>query len=163
MHTRAAPGQGGFTYFMLLWWVALSGVALMALSHNWTFERRREKEVEMVARAEEIRAAIASYRLNVPGGQLGAWPASLQDLVEDKRGPRTVRHLRRVWVDPLTGRADWGLLRDLPAAAGKAEPGAAGGIRGVYSRALGQPIRGPAGIKGYGEWRFEASVQANGP
>ncbi len=198
MRTGTAPGQGGFTYFMLLWWVALSGVALVALSQNWTFERRREKEIEMVARAEEIRAAIASYRLNVPGGQVGAWPVSLQDLVEDKRGPRTVRHLRRVWVDPLTGRADWGLVRDLPAQADspskRAQPGkaasaaasqattpsfapafnapqpafqsgpeAAGGIRGVYSTAHGQPIRGPAGTKGYDEWRFEASVQANGP
>ncbi len=163
MHTRTPRAQVGFTYFLLLWWVALSGVALAALSHNWTFERRREKEIEMVARAEEIRAAIASYRLNVPGGQVGAWPPSLQDLVEDKRGPRTVRHLRRLWTDPLTGRADWGLVKDLPNAASGARSAAEGGIHGVYSMAKGQPIRGPAGIKGYEEWRFEASVQTNGP
>ena len=193
--THAAAGQGGFTYFMLLWWVALSGIMLAALSQQWAFERRREKEAEMVARAQEIVAAIAAYHQAVPNGP---WPASLQDLVEDRRGPRTLRHLRRIWVDPLTGRADWGLVRDVP---GQATPAAAraasqaaaaaraasspswasapafsastpgfgggtpaeGGIHGVYSTALGTPIRAPTGTKTYEEWRFEAPVATNGP
>lgn len=166
MHTRtqAAAGQGGFTYFMLLWWVALSGIMLAALSQQWSFERRREKEAEMVARAQEIVSAIAAYRKASPGGaQAAAWPTSLQDLVEDRRGPRPMRHLRRLWADPLTGRADWGLVRHtLPPGIGGVAP-AEGGIQSIYSRAPGTPIRAPAGTKTYEEWRFEAPVAANGP
>jgi type II secretory pathway pseudopilin PulG len=160
MNTRHHAGQGGFTYFMLLWWVALSGIMLAALSQQWAFERRREKEAEMVARAQEITSAIAAYRQAVP---TGAWPHSLQDLVEDRRGPRTLRHLRRIWVDPLTGRADWGLVRHSPPPGNGGAAPAEGGIQGVYSRAPGTPIRAPAGTKTYDEWRFEAPVATNGP
>jgi type II secretory pathway pseudopilin PulG len=146
--------QHGFTYFMLLWWVALSGVVLAALSQQWRFERQREKEAEMVARAEEIRAAIEAYRQQAPAGQAGAWPRQLSDLVEDRRWPVARRHLRRVWVDPLTGKPEWGLIQG---------PANAAGIQGVYSLARSQPIRDPAGIQNYAQWRFEASTAASGP
>ncbi len=145
-------GQRGFTYVMLLGWVALSGLMLAALSQQWRFERQREKEAEMVARAEEIRAAIAAYHQASASGQSG-WPASLRDLVDDRRGPLVRRHLRRVWVDPLTGRAEWGLLRVQPDQAGS-------GIQGVYSLARSTPIRAPADVKDYASWHFIAAITA---
>jgi hypothetical protein len=40
------------------------------------------------------------------------WPRTLAELLEDKRTARTVRHLRRLPVDPTSGRAEWGLLRE---------------------------------------------------
>ncbi|MEY4765322.1 MAG: hypothetical protein RI907_1995 [Pseudomonadota bacterium] len=159
MRKQGAPAQGGFTYFMLLWWVALSGVMLVALSQNWRFERRREREIDMVARAQEIQSALASYHRRVVGGQPAAWPVALEDLVADRRGPVVVHHLRRLWTDPLTGRADWGLIREGEASGRPAE----GGIHGVFSRASGVPIRAPQGIHAYVEWRFEASTEPNGP
>jgi type II secretory pathway pseudopilin PulG len=156
MHSNKPARQGGFTYFMLLWWVAISGVMLAALGQQWAFERRREKEAEMIARAKEIVAAIAAYKQATPGGpQSGVGASKLPELVEDRRGPRTLRHLRRVWADPLTGRADWGLLRegDVPN----------GPIRGVFSRASGQPIRAPAGTLTYAAWHFEIGEAPVGP
>ena len=114
------PGQRGFTYFMLLWWVALSGLVLAAVAQNWRFERQREREIEMVARAEEIRAAIESYHRRAIGALPPAWPMRLNDLVEDRRGPTPVRHLRRLWVDPLTGVASWGLIHERAAEAASA-------------------------------------------
>jgi len=162
MNTRKHAGQGGFTYFMLLWWVALSGIMLAALSQQWRFERRREKEAEMVARAQEIVSAIATYRQAVPNS---GGPASLQDLVEDRRGPRTLRHLRRIWVDPLTGRADWGLVRDVPgqpapAAARAASQAAAGGRGG----AAASPASSPSSPFGNGpSWASAPAFSASTP
>lgn len=174
---RAPACQGGFTYFMLLWWVALSGVMLAAASQHWRFERQRDKEAEMVARATEIQAALQSYHRVALPGQPAGWPKSLAELVADQRGPHVVRHLRRVWTDPLTGRADWGLVMDEPVAttAPTHAPSAAPttmsrldharepAIRGVYSRATGQPIRPPLGVQRYADWRFEASPHPVAP
>ncbi|MDZ4101273.1 MAG: hypothetical protein U1E12_06325 [Hydrogenophaga sp.] len=44
--------------------------------------------------------------------------------------PGTWRHLRRIPIDPLTGRDNWGLVRD-----------AQGGIVGIHSLAAGVPIK----------------------
>ena len=41
-----------------------------------------------------------------------------------------VRHLRRQYVDPMTGKANWGLVE---------APG--GGVKGVYSRSEDAPIK----------------------
>lgn len=151
--TPAVPAgrarQRGFTYLMVLGWVALSGVMLVTLAQNWRFERQREREAEMVARAREIALAIGRYHAVAVPGQPGRWPASLQDLVEDRRGPRPVRHLRRVWADPLTGQADWGLVRVGPA-------GAPPGIQAIYSRATTEPIRPPEQVRRYRDWVFDA-------
>lgn len=145
--------QRGFTYLMVLWWVALSGVMLVALGHHWRFERQREREAEMVARAQEIVAAIEAYRAVKVAAPVGAavpaasWPASLDALVDDTRGPVTVHHLRRHYADPLTGSTAWGLV---PVAEGQP------GIRGVYSLSLAEPIAAPQRIARYADWRFEA-------
>jgi type II secretory pathway pseudopilin PulG len=137
---------------MLLWWVALSGLMLAALGQQWRFERQREKEAEMVARAEEIRTAIAAYHQASSAGPQ-RWPLRLSDLVEDRRGPKVLRHLRRVWVDPLTGQPVWGLLR---AQADQADAG----IQGVYSLAKARPIRPPTGVDDYASWHFAAEPAA---
>ena len=41
---KAAPRrQAGFTYLLLLWWVALSGVMLMALGESWTAQAHEQR------------------------------------------------------------------------------------------------------------------------
>jgi type II secretory pathway pseudopilin PulG len=161
MNTRKHAGQGGFTYFMLLWWVALSGIMLAALSQQWRFERRREKEAEMVARAQEIVSAIATYRQAVPNS---GGPASLQDLVEDRRGPRTLRHLRRIWVDPLTGRADWGLVREAPGQPTTASARAATPAAGARGAAAAPPASSASSPFGNGpSWASASSFSASTP
>src|SRR5262249_18397110 len=80
------------------------------------------------------------------------YPAALEDLLADKRFPGTERHLRRIYADPFTGKADWVLMQ---------APG--GGIMGVHSKSTAAPVRnGPLvsndrpfqGAKTYQEWQF---------
>lgn len=142
MRAGSAHHAQGFTYLVLLWWVAISALMLAALGQRWQLESRRQHELELVFRAGQIQAALASYRRNTPDGQPGL-PARLDELLEDQRGPTLRRHLRQVMPDPMTGGA-WGLLLD-----GER-------IRGVYSLAKGVPLRAPEGVMSYDEWRFDA-------
>lgn len=135
--------QAGFTYLMLLWWVAVTSVLLAALGQSWAIEARRQREMELVFRGEQIKAAIQSYRDATPGA-VKRLPTRLEDLLEDARGPTVQRHLRRLWPDPITGSKQWGEVRD-----GEF-------ILGVYSLSQQQPLRAPADVNRYDEWRFMA-------
>jgi type II secretory pathway pseudopilin PulG len=154
----------GFTYLMLLWWVAVGSVMLAALGQQWAFERKRQKEIDMVFRAHEIQRALGAYYAAAPASQPRVWPVRLEDLLEDRRGPVVQRHLRQLWKDPLTGRSNWGLIRAVKVASapGTEQAGAVGGITGIYSQAKGKPIRAPEGITHYDEWRFEATPGSSG-
>jgi type II secretory pathway pseudopilin PulG len=141
--------QAGFTYLMLLWWVAISGVMLMALAQRWSTESQREREKEMVFRGEQIRRAIEAYA-SVPVREgMSPYPSNLADLLQDERpGPDAHgqrHHLRRLWPDPVTGGA-WGLLRE------------GEGIKGVYSTSPKEPLAAPAGVQRFEDWRFEAQA-----
>lgn len=137
----------GFTYLMLLWWVAVSSVMLAALGQGWALEARRQREMELVFRGEQIKAAIAAYQEATPTFPK-TLPTRLEDLIEDQRGPVVKRHLRRWWPDPITGSGEWGLLREGPF------------IRGVHSTSKQRPLRAPEGISTYEEWRFEVDEAA---
>jgi type II secretory pathway pseudopilin PulG len=102
--------QRGFTYLGLLFFVAITAAGLAALGQAWSTAAQRERERELEFRGNEIAQAIASYLKTSPG--LAQYPASLDDLVADRRGPKTRHHLRRLYVDPFTGKADWVLVPD---------------------------------------------------
>ena len=68
---------------------------------------QRERETELLWRGQQYRQAIASY-CNV---KQGMYPAKLEDLLKDPRFPATVRHLRRLYLDPMTGK-EWELVKD---------------------------------------------------
>lgn len=136
--------QRGFSYLLLLWLVAISGVMLTALSHAWQIESRRQREMELVFRGEQIRLAIEAY-VQVPVAEgVNPWPTRLEDLLTDTRSGAVVRHLRQVWPDPMSG-GHWGLIKE------------GEGIKGVYSQAPGQPLRAPAGVSRYNGWQFVAT------
>ena len=151
-HARPSLASGrkrpvaGFTYLLLLWWVAIAGVMLMAISQNWVMTRRREREADLLFVTSQIQAALERYHDHPPGDQPKVWPKQLSDLLEDRRGPHVVRHLRQIWRDPITGQARWGLVREhnLPT----------GGIVGVYSLSRKPPLRAPVGVMRYDEWQF---------
>ena len=141
---RQARALAGFTYLMLLWWVAVSSVLLAALGQSWAIEARRQREMELVFRGEQIKAALAAYQEATPTLPK-VLPTRLEDLLEDRRGPEVKRHLRKLWPDPITGSHQWGLVRE------------GGVITGVYSPSDQHPLRAPAGVTRYDEWRFEYS------
>ncbi len=143
--------QAGFTYLLLLWWVALSGVMLMALGESWTMASQREREAELVYRGEQIRQAIESYA-SVPVSEgVSPLPRRLEDLLEDRRTGVLRRHLRQLWRDPITRRPEWGLVRGPQ------------GITGVHSLSRLTPLRAPAGINSYEQWRFEMGQGGGDP
>jgi type II secretory pathway pseudopilin PulG len=139
--------QTGFTYIMLLWWVALSGLMLAALSQSWVIDARRAREAELIWRGEQFRLALEAYA-SVPVTEgASRLPTRLEDLLEDRRTGVPQRHLRRIWRDPLTGRAQWGLVRE------------GDGIVGVHSLSPAAPLNPPDGITRYDQWRFVMGQQ----
>ena len=154
--TATRARMRGFAYLWLLFFVAAMGASLAAGGVVWEVRVRREKERDLLAIGAEMRRAIADYYRFTPQAAKEL-PQRLEDLVEDKRGPAVRRHLRRVYADPLTGRAEWGLvLRE-------------GRIAGVHSMAAGAPVlRGGfepeyaafEGAQSYAAWRFVAAVDA---
>jgi len=114
-------------------------------------QRAREK----VFVGDQYRRAIKSYYSSVPAGKSRTAPRSLDDLLEDKRFPMPVRHLRRLYPDPMTGKADWVLVQG------------AGGILGVHSSSTQGPFkkrefpiqyRDFQDKESYAEWVFVAAV-----
>lgn len=145
-HTRRRS-QTGFTYIMLLWWVALSGLMLAALSQSWVIDAHRAREAELIWRGEQFRLALEAYA-SVPVAEgASRLPTRLEDLLEDRRSGVLQRHLRRIWRDPLTGRAQWGLVRE------------GDGIVGVHSLSAAAPLNPPDGITRYDQWRFVMGQQ----
>lgn len=134
--------QTGLTYLMLLWWVAISGLMLAGLAQSWTLDARRAREAELIWRGEQFRIAIEAYA-SVPVGEgASRLPQRLEDLLEDRRSGEPQRHLKRIWRDPLTGRAEWGLVRE------------GEGIAGVHSLSTARPLNAPEGVTRYDQWRF---------
>ena len=133
MVSRTISRQRGFTYLVLLFTVAITAAGLGGTGILWHTAQQRQKEVELLFIGNQIRNAIASYYARTPGN-LRRYPASLEELLKDPRFPTTVRHLRKLYRDPITANAqkpgDWGLIT---------APG--GGIMGVYSTSEAAPLK----------------------
>ena len=119
--------ERGFSYLVLLFAVAIAGAGMAGTGIVWHTALQREKEAELLFIGNQFRDAINSYFLRTTIRQ---YPATLDDLVKDPRFPDTVRHLRKLYRDPITGTTDWGLI---------AAPG--GGIMGVYSKSEAAPLK----------------------
>jgi len=142
---------GGFTYFGALFIVALISLALTGAAAIWRIEEQRAKEAELLFIGQQYIDAITSYYHAAPGGAK-KYPRTIAELLLDPRYVTVKRHLRRPWLDPLTGSAEWGLVRTKN-----------GGIAGVFSHAAGRPIKQAgfglldtflAGKSSYQDWRF---------
>jgi hypothetical protein len=109
----------------LLIFVAIAGAGLAAFGEIASHAAQREKEAELISRGNQYREGIASYYRKEQ-----RYPQSLDQLLEDKRYPMPVRHLRKLYADPITGQAEWGLVE---------APG--GGVMGIYSRSEDKPLK----------------------
>jgi len=148
-----ASGQRGLTYIAILFLIALHGTVLAAVGIVWHTAQQREKERELLFVGDQFRRAIRSYAQSGPGiaGQL---PKSLDDLIQDPRLPGIKRHLRKVFLDPMTANVEWGLV--------KTPDGSA--IVGVYSRSDDAPFKTAnflpedqefEGAAKYSDWKFQ--------
>lgn len=121
--------EKGFTYLWVIFIVAMTGITLAAAGQVWRTEAQREKEKELMFVGNQFRHAIGSYYESSPGMRK-RYPDSLEKLLSDDRFPTVKRHLRKVFLDPMTGGSEWGLIR---------EPGA--GIVGVHSLSTRAPLK----------------------
>jgi type II secretory pathway pseudopilin PulG len=153
--------ERGFTYLGIMIIVMVMGMGLAAFGTIYSQTAQRDKEAELLFVGEQFRDAIQSYYLKSPGARM--YPKKLEDLVEDKRFPMPMRHLRRIYPDPITASTDWGLV-EMPNN---------GGIMGVYSKSEEKPIKQGNFIAAkhqpfedadsYTKWTFTYSPPGSGP
>jgi type II secretory pathway pseudopilin PulG len=141
----------GFTYVALLIAIAVFGVASVGFATYWSEFDRAEREKELLRIGHEFVRAIRGYYESSPG-TVRRYPRSLEDLLEDRRFVGIRRHLRRIYVDPMTGVPTWGVVRAPD-----------GGVMGVFSLSEMQPKKRanfPAWVDAtvaaatYRDWRY---------
>lgn len=106
---RRSAAEHGFSYLAVLFLVAVTAAGLAALGQAWSTAAQRERERELQFRGEAIADAITRYQ-NAGVTAVPELPRSLDDLLEDRRGPAVRHHLRQRYIDPFTGEADWELV-----------------------------------------------------
>ncbi|WP_295993272.1 type II secretion system protein [Rugamonas sp.] len=144
--------MGGFTYVSLIILVAILGLVAAATLKTGAVMQRAEAEQQLLDIGAQFSDALQSYASATPPGQ-PAQPPSLRELLRDPRFPGVRRHLRKLFVDPMTGTTQWGVVY----LAGET------GVIGVYSRSEDKPIKignFPARYKAFdgkahlSDWRF---------
>lgn len=139
--------ERGFTYVGVMFLVVLVTLALSSVATVWQRASQREREAELLFAGDQIARAIESYYRRSPGKP--QFPRSLEDLLLDNRYPVVVRHLRRIYRDPMTGSTEWGLVK------------VADRIVGVHSLSTAKPIKTAGfdqrdfeGAETYEDWKF---------
>ena len=147
---RGAKKQSGFTLLAMLLVVAATGAVLASIGELASHAMPREKEKQLLFAGQQYREAIASYYNRTPGA-VKRYPASLSELLEDKRFPMPQRHLRRLYPDPVTGQGF------TPVESPE------GGIMGVHSPSEAEPVKSAnfllrdadfTDARKYSDWKF---------
>ena len=155
--------------------MAVMAIMLTVAVQTATFQKRREKEAELIFRGTQIVEALRLFQ-----ARNGRLPVRLIELVRAR--PRVIR---KVWKDPITDRTDWvpiflGQEGDVVggAAGGAGRPGAPtptpgtapgggtgpggrrpgtgaiGPVIGVHSRSCEESIKVYNGRTRYCDWKF---------
>lgn len=159
---RFARDSGGFTFLFALLAVVIMGIMQGLAGASWRQVMQREREEELLFRGLQIQEAITRWHQPQPGVQRQvAMPLNdLKDLLEDPRTPGRVRHLRRLYRDPMTNR-EFSVIR---------EPNR--GIVGVVSTSSSEtikkdnfpePLQDLAGQQYYNQWKFVYKPQQKQP
>ena len=159
MH-RLQSSAAGFTFIEL---IVATFVMLILASAALPIVRvsvRRQNERDLKYALKEMRLAIDKFKDAADRGQIAqselqygseGYPASLEVLIEgvamanDATG-RKLKFLRRIPIDPIVGRAEWGLRSQQDAPDSKAWGGQ--NVYDVYSKAEGTALDGTK----YREW-----------
>ena len=149
--------QGGFTLLEL---VVTATVLLILASATVPLAKnglRRQQELELRRSLRKMRTAIDDYKkqaeqqkIKAPPAEANFYPASLEVMVEGVPATgsisRKVRFLRRIPVDPFTGKAEWGMRNTADDANSTSWGG--GHVYDVYSLSQGTGMNGTP----YKEW-----------
>ncbi len=148
---RLRPPARGFTWLWVLAALASLSAGLAAAGPLWREQDQRDREQQLMRLGALYADALTRYYDSSPGG-VKHFPGDLAELLEDKRFVGTVRHLRRLYPEPIDPARGWGLVRAPD-----------GGIAGVYSQSDRQPFhtaplsaggREMAEARRYSDWKF---------
>ncbi|MES2159810.1 MAG: type II secretion system protein [Pseudomonadota bacterium] len=157
MGARRRSRSGGFTYLSLIILLAIIGLVTASALKLGSVIQRSRAEQELLDIGAAFSDALKSYADATPAGQ-PPQPPSLKELLKDPRFPGTRRHLRKLFVDPMTGKAEWGIVY----------LGDKVGVLAVYSLSSAKPVKignFPARYSGFegknhiSDWKF-AMAQA---
>ncbi len=151
--SKAVLGQGGLTLLELIIAITILGILAGAAIPMAKVRVRRDKERELRRDLWEMRDAIDRYKDAADRGafqiKVGSdgYPPDLDTLVKgvDVQGKK-VRFLRRVPVDPMTGKAEWGMrsTQDDP----DSDSWGGQNVFDVYSKSEGKSLDGTK----YSDW-----------
>jgi len=154
VQVRPARPERGFTYLGVLFIISVLGLTAAMASVVWSTVQRRENEKQLIFAGRQFESAIERYGQRAQGSP-ARFPRELDDLLRDPRAVNVQRFLRQIYVDPMTGEREWGLIR-LPD----------GSIVGVHSLSTRTPLqaslsavsgaRGAEATESYRDWRFVA-------
>jgi hypothetical protein len=133
--------------------VLVAALSLLVVSLSAKQESQRLREIELIFIGMQFTRALDSYAKPIDAAGV-QFPADLNDLLLDTRAGVQRRHLRRIYIDPMTGLNAWGIVRNQQ------------GIIGIHSLSKSLPLR-KAGFsrsqeafkqaKGYHDWIFRPS------
>jgi type II secretory pathway pseudopilin PulG len=120
----------GFTYVGLIIVVAIIALVAATTIKLGVLLQRRAAEEDLLEVGAAFADALKSYAdASLPGQS--RQPASVAELLRDPRFPNVRRHLRKLYLDPVTGSSTWGVMRSLDQV----------GIIGFYSLSEAMPIK----------------------
>lgn len=142
--------QAGFAYLFVLFTIALLAISAVAVATLDGYAQRRGEEAQLLQIDGEFRRALDQYyRAQSPH----VYPATLGELLQDRRSGIARRYLRKIYVDPITRATTWGIVLEQ------------GRIVGIHSLSEVQPIkvagfekadRDFAGAQRYADWVFRS-------
>ena len=160
---------------MVVMLITVMNIVAAIAAPMWSGMIRRDKEEELISRGLQYAEAIRVFQR-----RFGRLPVQLDELV--KVEPRSIR---RLWEDPMTGKADWVLIFEgappgapaIDPATGQPIPGGTGDpqtpsgspedenlpppigpIRGVRSRATGEGFHKFLDQTSYSSWEFRSDL-----
>lgn len=99
----------GFTYVGVLLAISILSIGLTLVAEIWVKTVERQKRAELIWVGNQYIQAIESYYQSKTGS-IHYYPPNLQSLILDERYLGIKRHIRTLYPNPFTGRADWMII-----------------------------------------------------
>jgi general secretion pathway protein G len=129
-------GRRGFTLIEMIIVFTMIGILVGLALPQFKNAAKKARESTLKEDLTILRKLIDQYFTDK-----AKYPASLQTLVDEK-------YLRKIPVDPITGRPDWVEVREEPSVDDLLEPGYQAGITDVHSSSEAPAMDGTA----YNTW-----------
>ncbi|HEY1757813.1 MAG TPA: hypothetical protein VGG72_20750 [Bryobacteraceae bacterium] len=98
MTYRESDNEAGYVLLAVIFLTVILLVSLAIAAPKIAVSIQRDKEMETIHRGQQYKRAIKLYYQ-----KYGSYPTTIDQLKETNQ----IRFLRKVYTDPLTGKADW--------------------------------------------------------